>query len=72
MDAPLHFIDGAAGADRIPPESLVGPARVVENAGDAIDAADLAPLAWDGVERVLFRTRNSDHWKRVVDKDQLE
>lgn len=64
VDAPLHFIDGAAGADRIPPEALLGPTRVVQVSGDAIDAPDLAPLAWGGVERVLFRTRNSDHWKR--------
>jgi arylformamidase len=65
VDAPLHFIEGAAGAERIPPAALLGPARLVHLPDrDAIDAADLGGLAWEGVERVLFRTRNSDHWAR--------
>ncbi|HEY6990574.1 MAG TPA: cyclase family protein [Bryobacteraceae bacterium] len=30
MDAPCHFIDGAAGIDRFPLALAVGPARVIE------------------------------------------
>jgi arylformamidase len=63
VDAPRHFIDGAASIEAIPPELLVGPCRVFEvNAADAIEAADLEPLDWRGVTRALFKTRNSALW----------
>jgi arylformamidase len=40
---------------------LVGPARVVRlDVTERIGAVDLAPLDWDGVERVLLRTGNSE------------
>ena len=67
VDAPLHFVDGGGAVDAIPPEVLVGPARVLHfPAADRIDRTDLERHAWDGVARVLFRTRNSDRWKRGV------
>jgi len=63
VDAPLHFEKDGFGADAIPVDNLVGPARLVHfPKRDAIDRADLENLDWRGVERVLFRTRNSDHW----------
>jgi arylformamidase len=62
VDAPLHFIDGAPGADQLPLEALIGPAQVVDaTAADALDAATLAGLDVSG-ERVLFKTRNSELW----------
>ena len=64
IDAPHHFVDGGYHVEAIPPEALIGPARVIHFPGiDRIDVGDLEKQDWSGVERVLFRTRNSDHWK---------
>jgi len=65
VDAPVHFLEGASGTDKLPLEALVGPCVVV----DATAArGDLGPEALDGVsggvERVLFKTRNSELWAR--------
>lgn len=63
VDAPLHFEKDGFPVDRIPVENLLGPARLVHfPKRDCIDRIDLENLDWRGVERVLFRTRNSDHW----------
>jgi arylformamidase len=60
MDAPLHFIDGAPGIDQTPPDTLIGPARVVEIRDEkSIRAAELERLDIKDGERILFRTRNS-------------
>jgi arylformamidase len=65
IDAPLHFIEGAAGAEAVPLEALVGPAVVVDATlleGD-IDEAALETLDLpDGAERLIFKTRNSELW----------
>ena len=55
VDAPLHFVDGAPGAEALPLDVLVGPCVVV----DGLDA-EVAP----GTERVLFKTPNSRLWER--------
>ena len=60
VDAPVHFIVGAAGIHELPLGSLLGPARVVALpdartiTAEAIEEA--APVAG---ERLLFRTDNS-------------
>ena len=60
VDAPVHFIAGAAGIHELPLGSLLGPARVVALpdartiTAQAIE--EVAPLAG---ERLLFRTDNS-------------
>lgn len=61
VDAPLHFIDGARPVDKIPLETLIGPARLIRFADDvlAIGKLHLAPHNLDGCERVLLATRNS-------------
>jgi arylformamidase len=63
VDAPRHFIPGGAGVESLPLTALIGPARVVgiQHAG-AIRVDELERSGLDGVERVLFRTRNSDEW----------
>jgi arylformamidase len=62
VDAPLHFIEGAPGADQLPLEPLIGPARVVDaTSAEVLDAATLAALGVSG-ERVLFKTGNSELW----------
>jgi arylformamidase len=65
VDAPLHFIDGAASVEKLPLDVLVGPARVVDatEAERSIGADALAALP-GGVERILLKTRNSGLWAR--------
>src|SRR5262245_60764989 len=60
VDAPVHFIGGAAGVDRTSIESMNGPARVIEIANkETCTAKDLAPFDISAGERVLLRTSNS-------------
>jgi arylformamidase len=65
IDAPVHFIDGAAGIEAIDLDLLVGPATVidarhVEGSFDAAAIANLGIVA--GTKRLLFRSRNSELW----------
>jgi arylformamidase len=55
VDAPLHFVDGGAGAEALSLDVLVGPCLVV----DGLDAAEVPA----GTERVLFKTANSALWE---------
>jgi arylformamidase len=61
MDAPLHFVDGAAAIDRINPNLLMGPAYVLDCSDKAshITAKDLCGRLPAGVLRLLIKTRNS-------------
>jgi arylformamidase len=64
VDAPVHFIEGAPGAEMLPLDALVGPAVVVDGAGvQALDASDVAHVE-PGAQRVLFKTSNSQLWAR--------
>ena len=62
VDAPAHFIEGARRVDQLEFDKLLGTCRVVEIGGDVmvIEAAHCENLV--GVERVLFKTHNSDFW----------
>lgn len=62
VDAPNHFIDGTRRVDELEMEKLVGPCRVieVEQIVTAIEPHHLPEL--NGVERILFKTRNSAFW----------
>lgn len=63
IDAPYHLNPDGWTVDQIPPEILLGPAKVVEIPGTAqITAAHLRNKNLHGVERVLFKTRNSKFW----------
>jgi arylformamidase len=64
VDAPLHFLDGAADVESLPVDVLVGPVRVLDLTAveTAVGAADLEPF--DLGERILLRTRNSELWAR--------
>ena len=67
IDAPVHFIDRAAGVESIPLGQLVGPAYVVDATAirEDIDAAVLATLDIPPeATRVLFKTPNSELWAR--------
>jgi arylformamidase len=59
VDAPNHFIEGAAGADKLPLDVLNGPCEVVAVAALDESAAGAVP---EGTERVLFKTTNSELW----------
>ncbi|HKS29762.1 MAG TPA: cyclase family protein [Pyrinomonadaceae bacterium] len=65
VDAPAHFIEGAAKVDSLPLDAMIGPARVIEISEDvrAIDAAELARHNLDGASRLLFKTGNSRFWR---------
>ena len=62
VDAPNHFIEGTRRVDELELEKMIGPCRVVEVPDDVmlIEPEHFGPL--DGVERVVFRTRNSAFW----------
>lgn len=61
MDAPLHFVEGAASMEQAPLATLIGPARVIaiEDPRE-IPVAELERAEIRAGERVLFRTHNSD------------
>lgn len=64
VDAPYHFIDSGQGIETLALEVLVGPTYVLELLGvELIDEEVLAGADIpDGVERILFKTRNSMYW----------
>lgn len=71
IDPPLHFIPDGGSIDQIPPERLVGPCVVADftHVARDIGAGDLDSLELPtGVERILFKTRNSEIWRRPEPK----
>jgi arylformamidase len=65
MDAPRHYLDGAAGIETMPIAASIGRARVIEiQDPEAIRASELELRHLAKGERVLFKTRNSGScWK---------
>ena len=61
VDAPKHFFDDGAGADTLPLDVLMGPARLiaVDDAVKSVGETELRAHDLRGVTRVLIRTRNS-------------
>ena len=65
VDAPCHFIPGAPGIDSIPPEVLLGRARLFHlPEAHHIDRKLLEGLDLKGVTRLLLGTRNSARLKQ--------
>jgi arylformamidase len=63
VDAPKHFIDGAAGVDALPLDLLIGRARVVEiTRRGGIGPDDFAAAGLREDLRVLLKTSNSALW----------
>ncbi|HSK73998.1 MAG TPA: cyclase family protein [Pyrinomonadaceae bacterium] len=62
VDAPNHFIEGTRRVDQLDLEKLIGRCSVVEfdESVTAIKAKHVENL--NGVERVLFKTKNSQFW----------
>jgi arylformamidase len=64
VDGALHFIDGAAGTEALPLETMVGPVEVIDATAieTDLDEAALRSLALGSSERVLLKTKNSELW----------
>ena len=65
MDAPRHFLEGAAGIEAMPIAAAIGRARVIQiHDPDVIRIPELESHHLMQGERVLFKTRNSQScWK---------
>jgi arylformamidase len=64
LDAPYHFLENGKKLHELPLQRLIGKATVFEIPGvRSIGLAQLQPLQWGAVERVLFKTENSKHWQ---------
>lgn len=65
VDAPIHFLPDGSGADEVPLDHLIGPARVIEIKDPrAVKAAELRGHNLGTRERLLFKTSNSERcWK---------
>ena len=64
VDAPAHFIEGAAKVESLDLEILIGEAEVVAVPKDCrvIDEGFVMSNCPPGAERILFKTRNSNFW----------
>src|ERR1043166_3459049 len=71
VDAPAHFIEGARRIDAVPLDVLIGPVRVVRvpDETNEIDPAFIERCDLEGVERVIFHTKNSGLWREEFRKE---
>ena len=67
VDAPAHFIEGAAKVESLSLDVLIGKATVIEVPDElrAIDEAFVQKHFVPGTERILFKTRNSAFWSEA-------
>jgi arylformamidase len=64
VDAPAHFIEGAAKIEALPLDVLIGAAQVIEvpHHMTVIDEKFALDQCAPGTTRILFKTRNSAFW----------
>ena len=64
VDAPAHFIEGAAKIESLPLDVLIGAVQVIEVPDDLrfIDEEFVLTNCAPDTTRVLFKTRNSAFW----------
>jgi arylformamidase len=67
VDAPNHFIEGASRVHEIPLDSLVGACRVKLLPDDVVSIEPEHLQSLEGVQRILFKTRNSAFWNTPED-----
>lgn len=60
VDAPLHYVTGGLSIDAMPPDAMIGPARIVRVEEPMIDERVLDSVEPRTGERILFRTANSE------------
>ena len=67
VDAPAHFIEGAAKIESLPLDVLIGEAQVVEVPNDilVIDEEFVLAHCPPDTKRMLFKTRNSAFWSET-------
>ena len=67
VDAPAHFIEGAAGVESLALDALIGEAEVIEVPADhrAIDNEFVLANCAPETKRILFKTRNSAFWSEA-------
>ena len=74
VDAPLHFLEKGASVDRIPLKNLTGRAYLVHL--PQVDTITAEVLAAANIptrtRRVLFKTRNSQHWSKKSNEFQTD
>src|SRR5437016_1549669 len=66
IDAPVHFIETAAGVEETPLDALIGAAFVVDatTVNGQLDAETIVRLGIPAdAERLLFKTSNSRLWE---------
>lgn len=66
VDAPFHFLPEGSRVDTLPLELLMGKVQVVQIAENVveIDQDVISTLEIEqGIDRILFKTRNSKFWK---------
>jgi len=62
VDAPIHFIKQGQGVDKMPLDTMVGKARVIEiKDTESIKPEELLQQRIRRGERILFKTHNSSH-----------
>jgi len=64
VDAPAHFIEGAAKVEALPLDALIGEVQVIEVPPDyrEIDEELVLAQCTPEAQRVVFKTRNSAFW----------
>lgn len=74
IDAPAHFIEGAAQVNSLGLDRLIGEAQVVEVPDDmlVVNEEVVATHVKPGTSRVLFKTRNSNFWNDPSGKFQAD
>ena len=67
VDAPAHFIEGAAKVESLPLDVLIGEAELVDVPKDryVIDEDFVVEHCTPGTTRVIFKTRNSAFWSEA-------
>jgi len=63
IDAPFHFLKDGNSVDQIPLSHFIGKAQVIEVKSPEITGAIIEKELKDGIERVLFKTKNSELYK---------
>jgi arylformamidase len=63
VDAPAHFIAGGTTVDRLAPELLVGPVRVVACPAGPVGPEVLAAADLGRERRLILKTANSGLWR---------
>jgi arylformamidase len=67
VDAPVHFLEGAAAVEELPLDALLG--RVLVIGAEALTASTLRGLELP--ERIVFKTPNSELWARAEFSDDF-